>query len=68
MLLRRVLVEAGAEVVDAESARDALEKLDAFRPNILVSDIGMPILDGYDLIKKVRSRGFAFGRYCPPSL
>jgi len=57
-LLRRVLVDAGAEVSDADDARDALERVLAFRPNIVVSDIGMPILDGYDLIKEIRSRGF----------
>ncbi|HWE01955.1 MAG TPA: response regulator [Tepidisphaeraceae bacterium] len=57
-LLRRVLSDCGAEVSDVESTRDALETIQKLRPNILVSDIGMPLLDGYDLIKEVRSRGF----------
>ena len=32
-------------------------KLQTFNPGILVSDIGMPVSDGYDLIKEVRARG-----------
>ncbi|HET6251456.1 MAG TPA: response regulator [Tepidisphaeraceae bacterium] len=58
-LLRRVLADSGADVSDAKSAEEALEKLATFAPQILVSDIGMPVADGYDFIKEVRERGFA---------
>jgi signal transduction histidine kinase len=57
-LLRRVLGDAGANVCPATSAQDALDKLISFNPQVLISDIGMPRVDGYDLIKEVRSRGF----------
>lgn len=56
-LLRRVLSEASAEVFDASDVPQALESIDRFRPHVLISDIGMPFEDGYDLIRQVRARG-----------
>ncbi len=56
-LIERVLSECGAEVALAASAAEALRLLDAFKPHVLVSDIGMPGQDGYDLLRSVRSRG-----------
>lgn len=44
----------GARVRTATSAAEALEKLDQWRPDILVADIGMPDEDGYEFIRKVR--------------
>ncbi len=55
-LVRRVLTECGAEVAAAGSAAEALELVESFGPDILVSDIGMPDEDGYDLIRRVRGR------------
>ncbi len=55
-LVRRVLAECGAEVAVADSADEALPLVESFRPDILVSDVGMPDRDGYDLIRQVRSR------------
>ena len=53
-MLQEALERAGAQVVVAESAGDALGKLERFRPDVLISDIGMPGEDGYDLLRKVR--------------
>jgi CheY-like chemotaxis protein len=36
------------------SAAEALDALVSFNPDILISDIGMPGVDGYDLIRKIR--------------
>lgn len=55
-LVRRVLSECGADVAVAESAAAAVQLVESFRPDILVSDIGMPEQDGYDLIREVRRR------------
>jgi signal transduction histidine kinase len=52
--LKRVLGEAGAEVFVASSAVEAFELVKDCRPQVLVSDIGMPGRDGYDLISDVR--------------
>ncbi|MBP1636916.1 MAG: hypothetical protein H6Q10_3490 [Acidobacteria bacterium] len=49
----------GASVVTAASARQALEIVPDFRPDVLLADIGMPGEDGYSLIRKVRGLGDA---------
>jgi signal transduction histidine kinase/CheY-like chemotaxis protein len=50
------LTAAGAEVKTVERAREALDTLEGWTPDVLVSDIGMPGLDGYDFIGEVRRR------------
>lgn len=45
----------GAQVTAAASAREALEILKQFQPDILVCDIAMPEMDGYALIRQVRT-------------
>jgi CheY-like chemotaxis protein len=54
-LLSEALGAHGAEVHVAASAADALTKLKAVRPDVIVSDVGMPEVDGYGLIRKIRS-------------
>lgn len=50
-----VLLETGARVALASSAGEALAKLSRFRPHVLISDIGMPNVDGYMLLKQIRT-------------
>ncbi|MFT3765281.1 MAG: PAS domain S-box protein [Minicystis sp.] len=54
-LTARVLEEHGATVITASSAVEALDRLRDERPNLVVSDIGMPGMDGYELIRHVRT-------------
>jgi PAS domain S-box-containing protein len=54
-LLRDTLEIAGARVSTMSSAQAALERIEELTPDVLVADIGMPGMDGYDLIKRVRS-------------
>jgi CheY-like chemotaxis protein len=54
-LLSIALEQYGAEVQTYGSTVEALEALKQFKPDILVSDIGMPEEDGYMFIEKVRS-------------
>jgi signal transduction histidine kinase/ActR/RegA family two-component response regulator/sensor domain CHASE-containing protein len=54
-LLAAVLSSCGAEVKASSSAAEALEAMEKWHPNILVSDIGMPVENGYELIRKVRA-------------
>lgn len=58
-LVADVLSAHGAHVLMADSARSALELLQTERPDVLVSDIGMPEMDGYQLIAEVRLRGLS---------
>ena len=55
-LLSQMLAEQGASVSAAQSAEEALLMLEEDIPDVLVSDIGMPDVDGYALIRQVRSR------------
>jgi CheY-like chemotaxis protein len=64
-LIRRVLVDCNAEVLTAASASDALQLIECERPNVLVSDIGMPDVDGYELLRRVRALGQARGGRMP---
>jgi CheY-like chemotaxis protein len=53
--LRHALEEAGAEVVAVGSADEAAAAMRQRRPDVLVSDIGMPGRDGYDLVRSIRA-------------
>jgi CheY-like chemotaxis protein len=53
-IMRKIVSRSGAEVVTAESAATGLDALRSLRPTLLISDIGMPVEDGYDLIRRVR--------------
>ena len=53
-LLEEVFAEAGAVVACASSADEALEQLAGRRPDIVISDIGMPQVNGYSLMQAIR--------------
>ena len=56
ILINRLIEERGGTAFMASSAAEALEKLGKHRIDILVSDIGMPDVDGYQLIQKIRAQ------------
>ena len=64
-LLRLGLEKHGAVVHVASSAREALSVFKSARPDILVSDIGMPEEDGITLLRAIRSLGDDAGGYIP---
>jgi CheY-like chemotaxis protein len=47
---------AGATVTEAANAEDALARLEAETPDVVVSDLQMPGLDGFDLVRRMRER------------
>lgn len=51
------LERVGFETRSAGSAQEALTILESWRPDVVVSDIGMPGIDGYEFIRQLRSRG-----------
>jgi CheY-like chemotaxis protein len=55
-LVRHLLEHRGAQVTVATSADRALRELPVLRPHLLVSDLGMPEVDGLELIHRVRER------------
>jgi PAS domain S-box-containing protein len=54
VLVKRVLEGCSAKVETATTAREALQLLQSRKFDVLVSDIGMPVEDGYDLMRAVR--------------
>ncbi|GAB4151013.1 MAG: hypothetical protein Fur0046_30260 [Cyanobacteria bacterium J069] len=55
-LIAYTLEQAGAQVVTAMSAMQAMQALEQSAFDVLVSDIGMPEMDGYRLIRQIRAR------------
>jgi DNA-binding response OmpR family regulator len=53
-LVAELLDAAGAEVSTARSAEEAFRQLDTDPPSVLVADLGMPHVDGFQLIERVR--------------
>ena len=56
-LFATVLTRQGATVETAASARDALDIADAFTPDVVVSDLAMPVEDGYVFLRRLRESG-----------
>ncbi|HEX8688431.1 MAG TPA: PAS domain-containing protein [Pyrinomonadaceae bacterium] len=64
-LVTEILERCGARVRTASSAGEAFESLRAWRPHVLLSDIGMPGADGYVLIQRIRELPAELGGETP---
>ena len=64
-LIAIVLRANGAEVTTAANATEAFERIVESPPKVLISDIGMPDVDGYELIRRVRTLAGARGATIP---
>ena len=53
-LVAELLEAAGARVSTARSAEDALRQVSSEAPNVLIADLGMPHVDGFQLIERLR--------------
>ncbi len=67
-MLAAFLSRADADVVTASTAAEALREIERRTPDVLVSDIGMPEIDGYELIEKVRALETECGGEMIPAL
>jgi CheY-like chemotaxis protein len=61
-LVRNVLDEQGAAVTAVASGEEALKKLEAIGPHIVLSDVGMPEMDGYQFIRSLRASASRYSR------
>ena len=64
-LLRDALEVRGASVRASATATEAQQLLAAWHPDLMISDIGMPCVDGYELIRRVRHLPAAQGGTTP---
>jgi len=64
-LLSTILTREGAEVRISSSARETLDLLDTWQPQVLLCDIAMPDEDGYSMIRRIRSRAAEEGGEIP---
>lgn len=55
IMLKRLLLGAGYEVLAAENGLEALQMAQAEDPDLIVSDISMPVMDGFELCEKIRN-------------
>jgi hypothetical protein len=62
-MLQMILRDRGAQVLAASDCNEALRMLETAAPDLLISDIGMPGRDGYELIREVRRREAGTGRH-----
>ncbi len=63
-LLGHILEAAGADARVASSAAEAIQIFEGWRPDVVLTDIAMPVTDGYGLLSSIRGRGGA-GRAVP---
>jgi PAS domain S-box-containing protein len=54
-MVREILETTGAQVSTAASAAEALDALHQSEQDVLIADIGMPVMDGFDLIRHIRA-------------
>ena len=54
MLIRTVLMSRGYDVILAENGQDALDKILGLRPDLIITDIYMPVMDGIKMSRAVR--------------
>ena len=64
-LLRAVLEAAGANVTTVGSPLNALERITEVKPHVLVIDLGMPAMDGFELITRIRNSNDPAIRHLP---
>jgi len=55
-ILRLLLTRNQYEVVEAENGQEALEIIEENCPNLVVIDILMPVMDGFDTVRQIRSK------------
>jgi PAS domain S-box-containing protein len=56
-LIERVLSNSGAQVTTVATAAEALQRVEMEHPDVLVCDIGMPEMNGYELLRRIRALG-----------
>lgn len=59
-LLAAMLAVNGIRSIEAENGKEALDKLDEVTPDIILLDIMMPVMDGFQTLSIIKQRGYTF--------
>jgi len=54
ILVKRILEVEGYKVIEADSGREGLEKAEEARPDLIIMDINLPEIDGYELTRRLK--------------
>lgn len=55
-ILMGLLSPIGFEVLEAQNGQDALEKVQNFKPDLIMTDLAMPVMDGFELTRRIRKK------------
>lgn len=55
-LVKKILKKQGYEIIEAIDGEDAIAKAIAYRPNLILMDISIPKIDGYEVTRRLKSR------------
>lgn len=53
-----MLEPIGFEIIEAENGKEGLEKAHKFQPNLIITDLAMPVMDGFEMTQHLRSEAF----------
>ena len=54
-VFKSMLVTAGFEVETAKNGQEGLKKVDKYKPDLILLDVVMPVMDGYDFLKNLKA-------------
>jgi len=54
-ILRDLLTSAGYQIIEAENGKDALAAVTKRRPDLILMDIQIPIIDGYEVTRRIKA-------------
>ena len=55
-VIKNLLEPIGFSITEAENGQEGIEKIEQLQPDIVITDLAMPVMDGFEMLKKVREK------------